>query len=414
MTLDELIRLVGNRADYNPNTDAYIDDVTRLVNDSYLPFCAQHPWLWAQKEVDVTAHADIAATLSAVTATKNIATPAATFLAWMEGQIIEIGGAEYEITQVDSTTSAWIDTAVTTSTGDAATIKQRYVDLPQDCVDVLGVSEMQRTAGTETRGIMFPLARAEGELYGLDFAQTGAPTRWMPADPFALPPPVKSGALSTTAGTAWTAGVYKFRLGFVYAGRFSEPSYEELTHTAVSTSAVVPVLTIPSTGAGSGYLHAIWCKPPGYKAYRLYSTGHPETGGAITLTTSPSTAWASPSRRRAPESGGLTPRLRFWPRTDTDRTYTVRYLRRVPRLLELSDTPAIPEPHQSMAALLALASVHEKKGEALPVSLQSQIGTTYLALTRRYLTPTARRIVKGGWTDGIAGGAAQSPLVHLG
>jgi len=415
MNLDALVAMLGNRTDYAPGTDNYFEQVRDLINEAYLAFACGRAWTFAQREARVTAHADVTVTLSAVTSTKNIAAPASAFLAWMEGHIIEIDGEEYEITQVDSATSAWIDTAVSTSTGDTAIIKQRYVDLPEDCVDVLQVSQMARVSGESTEGRYAPLSRAEGEMNGYDLLRTGSPDRWIPADPAVVPAPVTAGTLSTTAGTAWTAGVYKFKVGYKYGERYSGPCHTELSHTAVSTSAVVPVITLPALDTGSGYKYVIYCKPPGYAAYRIYRDDIAETGGATTLNTSPGTAWAAPSRARMTEAGGVNQRIRLYPRQDADVELTIRYLRRAPQLLEKSDTPIIPAPHQRIAGHLALLPLLTKKTDNVARSLvESEVKSAILALERRYLTQGSRRWVRagwGGWSDTMA---QRRTLTHTG
>ncbi len=413
MNLADLVALVGDKIDYKPGTTAYNNEVANLLNAVNQPFCALKPWRWAQKVVQIQAYGDVAVTLGAVTSSKNLSSVNAVFASWMVGNVVEIAGVEYEITQVDTTTSAWIDTAVTTSVGDTATVKHRNIDLPDDLIEVLGLGEHQHTSTQGNDGALGGLSRAESETFSLDPYITGVPLKWMDADAARLFAPARPGSLGTTAGTAWTAGSYSFKIGFKYGNRYSPMAATALTHTAVSTSAVYPTITLPNLGAGTGYKYVIYCLAPNYKAYRILEDDIAETGGTITLDTQPSARWGLVAR--ASEAGGVTQRVRLWPRQSADMKLTLRYLARAPRLIEDHDTPTVPEPHQQVIVDLLLGDIYRKKGLSVEARLADErAGLTIRALEARYLTSLSRRWIKGPVSEmSGAGYVPRRTLTHL-
>jgi len=418
MDLDQLRALVGNLADYDPNTTAYNAGIDRLINNTVGELFTLAPWSFAQREAQVKVHADAVATDGATTsASKNITTTAAFFdKEWMEGQVIEISGKEYEVTQVASTTSAYVKTAVdATATGVTFTVKHRYVDLPSDCVAVLQVGRYERLAGDDNEGRTIPLTRYEGDFHSLSLAQTGRPTHWLPYDGTSVRGPALSPTLSTVAGTAWAAGDYYFKVSHKYAYRYSAPQSADLIYTSDGVTAVQPRITLPNNGTGSGYRYAIWCKPPGYDAYRLFADDQAETGGTFTLTPGPLTIAAWQFQARMNENGGHYQRIRLYPRQDTDAEYTVRYVFRPALLIEAQDTPELPEPHHHVISEMALADLYARKDNLPQSRVYAQKAEKSIAHLRSlYLTETPKRWVKGGWSYWGDTFAPRYSLTHIG
>lgn len=410
MNLSELRALVGNLADYDPNVSAYNAEIDRLLNSTYLELFALYPWSFAQREAQVWAYPDTSATDGVTTSgSKNVTTTGAFFEDWMEGQVLEIDGDEYEVAQVSSTTSAYLTRAYagSSATGVSLKAKHRYIDLPADCVSLLQVGVRERVAGDANTGRLVPLTRYEDERDLLSLAQTGTPTHWLPADGVTVRAPYTMPTLSTVVGT-WPAGDYEFKVGYRYQNRYSAPSSSTLTYTSTGTTA--PVLTLQNTGTGSGYKWVLYLRPPGYTAFRIVADDLAETGGAYSFSGPPDGTWEF--KTRAPENGGFTRRLRLWARQDTKTALTVRYLFRPALLVEDQDTPEFEEPFHKAIAEMALTDVCAKKAN-LPLSevYRRKAGGTLGNMERRFLTEVPRRWVKGSaWGEW---GARYAPAVTL-
>lgn len=414
MNLADLRTLVGNLGEYDPNTSAYNAQVDRLINNTYGELFGMAPWTFAQKEVEITARPDVSNTTGIVTQnSKAITTVSAFFDDWMEGQVIEIATVEYEVAQVTSTTAAYLTIPYAAANGAnvSFTVKHRYVDLPSDAISVIQVGQYEKATGNDNLGRIIPLARYEGDFYSLSYKQTGTPTYWLPSDAVLARPPAVTATLTTQVGT-WPAGTYEFRVGHNIQNRYSAPFPTSISY--VATGATQPVLTFNNNVTGSGYRHVIYVKPPGYTAFRLFQDNIAAAGGAIVMATPPaSDFWQN---TRAPEGGGHYQRIRLFPRQDTSRTLTVRYLFRPSLLVEDQDQPELPEPYHHVVAEMAMTEVYARKDNLAQSEVYRRKALVGLEkLRQRFLTEIPRRMVKGsGWLDWNARYMPRVTLTHIG
>lgn len=414
MNLAELRTLVGNLTDYDPNTTAYNADIDRLINDTYLNLFSMHPWSFAEKEATVTAYADVVLDIGVTITSRTITSATNGFLDWMEGQLIELSGTEYEIVQVASVGTAYLKLPCTAATGTVlgATIKMRFVDLPEDCINLLQVGSYQKMPADQPRGRFMPLARYEGDQYGLSYSTTGTPTSYLHADTVTVRAPVTPPTLSTHIATAWPAGSYNILVGYHYQNRYSAAMSTVLTHVSDGVTAVVPRLIFASTGTGSGYKRSIYLRGPGYTAYRLYSDDLSEGVLAFNMDTPPDLgSWEFFTRM--PETGGTYQRIRMFPRQSENLTLTIRYIYRPALLIEDGDTPQFPEPDHHVLSEMGLTEVYVKSDQLAQSEVYRR--KAILSITRMensYLTLRPRRWVKQGWSYGTRA-ATQITLTHL-
>ena len=186
MNLAEMRAMVGSIVDYDPNVQTYRDEVNRILNELYLDFFTDRPWKFAQETQEVQVYKDVTIADGQIGVGANTVTAAAgtPFLSWMEGAIVEIKGAadvdngEYEI--IKSTGAVlYLDgfSASANTTGLSITVKQRFIDMPDDCSEVLDIGIRSPTSGTQAH--FEYLSRARDEELSLLLSSTGLPTDWL-------------------------------------------------------------------------------------------------------------------------------------------------------------------------------------------------------------------------------------------
>ena len=52
MNLVQMRDMIGSILDYNPEVEAYRDEMNRIINECYLDFYMLQPWTWAQKTLN--------------------------------------------------------------------------------------------------------------------------------------------------------------------------------------------------------------------------------------------------------------------------------------------------------------------------------------------------------------------------
>ena len=416
MRLTDIIGLVKTVTDYDPTVTTYDDEVTRLINNALFELFAEKPFTFAQKEVDITAHADVSTTAN-VTLGSNVVGGFSVGADWMEGQIIEIEKVEYEI--------AWINTAVNTlyltkpyvgptAAGASMKAKQRYLDLPQDCVSVLqlGTRERVGNASPADIGRFVPFTRFEDEWWALPLDEVGTATHWVNYDDYTVPSPVELGTVASSAGPALTVGLeYSFVRTFTYGNRRSAPS-PVVTRTPTGGTPGI-LLTPDETGVASGFYQEVWMKFSPYKAYRLVvSEQEPAAAGVLAPVAPPNNTWQF--GERLPEVDGNYQRVRLYPRQISDTVITLRYLYRPPKLVEDTDSPQFPAAHHQYLAYRALSDLFVKH-DNLPQHkiYQDKAEDEIIKLEQRYMTEIPRRWVKNGGDSSLGGYRDKwGPLSH--
>lgn len=411
MNLGDLRELVGSLTNYSPGTPQYNADIDRLINNTLGNIFTMHAWSFAQKGTEVVAHGDVAVTgLTIAGVLVGSATPM--FARWMEGQVFELDGFEYEIAQYVGTTVVALRTTYTGTAVTVGTVKQRYIDLPTDCVSILQVGSYQRLSTDLNRGRFVPLSRFEGDVYSLSLNDTGTPVAWLQADTITVRAPAQPPTLSSVGSPAWPAGDYDILVGYHPQNRYSPPCATVVTHTA-GAAAVVPHLELPSTGVTSGYRRTVYVRGPGFNAYRVYLDDLTEQALSLDMTPPPALGtWEF--NERMTEGGGTYQRIRMSPRQSADVTLTIRYIYRPALLLEDGDTPQLPEPDHHVIGECCLTEVYAKSDQRAQSEVYRRKATLSLArMEAQYLTMRPRRWVKGAWLSPAEGYFPTTTLSHI-
>lgn len=431
--LKEIREFVANILDYNPTNPKYIKQVDALVNEADRFICQEKPYTFINKVADVQVYRDVSIpALTFTTPTQVVTGPPGTFLAWMAGQELEAvtptgERVTFVINNVVSDTEVRIDQDWAFATGAyAATVINRYIDLPADCTSVLGVARRTQSRTPNDPGLLDNLTRYEDEWWNLPLGEINLPIYWIWFDAFHLTSPRRGFTLATTPAVGRGNRTVEFCSTLVFAGR--ESAHGEivaLTATDTQDFVLTPILQPTNSGL---YKRYYWRSPQyGYKAWRLLFD--PLTPGAvmelapaditartIALSVSDLTTTEGLYRsERMVSPDGFTQRIRLYPRQDKDYTFQVRYMVKHTPMVEDGDVSLVPPAHRMVIAYKALADVLFKHDNPTQSEIyKRKFESEQLQLERRYLITTSRRIVKGNWlTNMEANGFSRfNTLVH--
>ena len=255
MNLLEIRNMIGSIVDYDPQVDSYKSEVNRIVNEVVDDFTNMHPWQWSQVDHDVYTMPDIdlgtiGLTISSTEIVNWIANTANKLTYAHEGSILTVSDAadvrdngEYIIDKVefDSATNrtyvsklakpankiAGWHAAINTA---KATVKQRYLKLPNECNEILslGVRNVAETGSAGWRHFYQLTKRIDEEL-NLRLDINGYPTEWIPytnlpekvltvADFPAFASDLTITSAVTGVGQPWPQGTYEFKFCYVWRG----------------------------------------------------------------------------------------------------------------------------------------------------------------------------------------------------
>ena len=358
MNLRQMIDMAGAILDYAPGITTYENEVKRFLNESYLDLYADRAWNFAQKSTLLSVKADRTATNGTITGAAAVGIAAGTFFTSdMAGMIIEISGAtnsadngEYEILAVDTT--ATTSAVLVTMNGNTPTlsgagtgtfkVKQRYVDLPPDTIEVLSLGI--RSPENERQEWVY-LNRWLDEHLALDIDLVSRPTDWIIYDEYVMPQPRVTPTLSLVLGasTSPVAGVYDVCYTFIRQNRESAPSPISGTVTVANAAADTINAGSLQVTTGAALLKRTYFRCPlSNRFYRAEAVdvvpADVGTGGVSFQNITTFIVNSEP----LPEHEGRYKRLRPYPRQDKDYEATLRYVYRPPRLLDDSDVPEFP------------------------------------------------------------------------
>ena len=349
MNLQELREMVGSIVDYDPDVQTYRDEVTRVVNELYLDFFTDKPWMFAIKSSEISVYKDVSVTNGILVLGQNTITSTSNpFLPWMNGAIVEISGAgsndgEYEIEKYGATNTIYLKDFAASANyplGVPITIKQRYVDMPKDCAEVIAVG-LRNPTQTPTTAFDY-LPRFRDEEYGLLLSAQGQPTDWLLHDDETVLSPVLAPTIQEAPAGAWIAGEYHVKYTLIYQNRESSPS--PASSVTLGATKKLEVTGMQNTGANSGYTKRFYVRTTETKAYyHVSQVDVAETTTTVASLTVPTQYLIS--QDRLPENSGHYKRIRLYPRQDTDYLVSLRYIYQPPRLIEDSDTPEFPPSH---------------------------------------------------------------------
>ena len=404
MKLSEIREYIGNILDYQPSITSYQNQLNDIINENYFKLFSEKPFTFAQKQVLVDATKDLS--LTTVTVTQNSATittgGAGQFPTdgSMDGQVIDILDVEYTVAWVASATTAYLTSAYVAASGTPdATVKFRYLDMPQDCVEIMQVLKRSMQMTPAEPGRMVPVTRYEDEYWNLPLNEVNIPNYWVPFDDYSLVPPKAPTITITTSGAGRGARTLEFAVSYVFAGR--ESALSPVTSVTL-TDGQFPSITISTIPNVSGLKRRVYVRCTEAGINKFYNI--PEAGSALTEFLPTSTGTFSYDTITnlsvftdsfellyAAYDGvdGNVQRIRMYPRQDQDYELTVRYMYRPKKLIDNADTPEFPSASHHVQATL-----YDRK-----------VAQEMLKIEQRYLNSIAKRYIKrfmdGGRTDPV-------------
>jgi len=411
MRLSEIRDYIGNILDYQPSIASYQEQLNDVINENYFKLFAEKPFTFAQKEKIINARTDISLTDVTFTPTSaEITTATAQFKNEMAGQVIDVEGTEYEIAWVAGTTQAFLTSLYPGSGASVvkdATIKFRYLDMPQDCVEIMQVLKRAMTMTPQEPGRMVPVTRYEDEYYNLPLNEVNLPNYWIPYDDFSLNPPKAPTITAVTSGSGRGVRTLEFAVSYIFADR--ETALSPVTSIDL-TDTQLPAITLSTLPNGSGRYRKVYVRCPEAGINKFYNI--PESSSGLSLYVFPPTSNATFSYanatsltdfndsfeltyNRAPGVDGNYQRIRMYPRQDKDYELTVRYMYRPKKLVDDADTPEFPAAHHSVLAYMSLRDIFIKhNNEQQAVLYDRKVQQEMLKIEQRYLNSIAKRYIK--------------------
>jgi hypothetical protein len=416
MNLGQIIDRCGTIVDFNPNIVDYRNEVRSLVNMAYLEMFGDKPYVFAQKDAYINVYADDEVTIFDIN-NDVVTAGAAVFLPRHEGMVFTIASGilkgDYIIRNVQSTTVVNLDTIdgstlSSTIAGLSGTIKERFVDFPEDYMDTLSIGLRQPEQPT-TQPFSY-LTRWLDEALDLDLDEVSTPTDFLIVSPGVLKPPVKAPTLAAAGGSAPAgAGDYDVVYTFVRGGResASSPVSAFVTLTGVQQA---NISNMQLSGSTSGLNKRIYLRGPESDAFYLVSNGDQTATTSALSNLGLATEYLSEGTR-LPEHEGMYQRFRLYPRQDQDYLLTLRYLFRPTKLIDDADAPIFPAEHHDYLVYRACQELFIKHNN-LPQSeiYRAKADRRLQDIENRYLTTRKSTFVKGHWRSTTM---YQRPLPNL-
>ena len=399
MRLKDILDEIKAETDYYPDGDAYKVDLRRAVNLALLSLGASKRWPFLIRDKVVEAQPDLTVTACTFTAASTTVTTTdpTGFPLEAEGQVI-LGpdGREYDIVTRTSNTTVDLDGGYQGATATAdATIRYRYLALPPDVVEVLGVWD------PSNRDVLMPASRPfalDAEMWEED---TGTPDYWIRAESVYLPGLHQApGAARAAAGTMTPSTGYEFAVTLQARGTegpLSPASDPKLTLDAANATVN---LTLPDTGPFKKNIYARF--DDFGQAWRLVQAGVAGTTTAVSLSAPIEGGWYDTNARRAPEHEGQVFRLRLYYRQATTYRLKVRYLARPALLWEDDDAPALPPAAHRYLVYRVLADLwsrHDNDPRARLFEEKAKQARSWIEA--RYMLEDPGPLVKGSFTHDL-------------
>jgi len=424
-----MLSMAGSILDYSPDVPTYRAELRRFINQAYRELFSNDVWLFAQREEYIEIQPDVSVTgLSLVIGpggNAQLQDPAgrALFRPWMAGAIIEVtagtGGVAFPALPVELQVRIFMDGnnlvledkdgrdlvgATIAATGVAVTIKQRFVDMPLDCVDVMSVT---LRFPSQERQPFYNLTRWEDESWMLNMDLVARPTNFVLAEDVVVPAPViqpNCVNLGAVANTVPVAGDYDVVYLHEKGTRLSAPSPNS-TVTNFSATHGLSVTGMQNNGVdnSSGLRKKVYIRTPQSDAF--YEVSNASEAESVTTASGSGAGLGIPvsyqlPKFRMPEHDGIYKRIRMYPRQDELLTITVRYLSRPPRLLDDSDVPGFPPEYHQLLVFRCCEQLFIKHGNGPLAELYRERGDAVLArMQKRYKTTRSQMLVKGNFAQ---------------
>lgn len=416
MRLSEIRDYITNILDYDPANTTFDGQTDDIINDCYRRLFAEKPFLFAQKEAKVTAYKDVEVPVIPTGLTNIMITSAPnSFPEWIEGHIVAFDGEELTVLfRLDPTTIYVDKTFDASASAGTATFKMRYIDMPQDCTQILQVAKRSLTITPVEPGRMIPLTRYEDEWWNLPLDEVNMPYYWVQYDDYNIVAPRRVAAAGYTVGagqgvrTIDVAMTYQYGVGATYR----ESAISKVTTLTLSDTQNLQI-TNENLGADAFAYRKIYvrCSDEDLNVWRLVadSSGQSTTIAPnistvrnydVSLSSLQSQTWEQ-NNPRFTYPDGCTQRVRLYPRQDADYDMTVRYMYRPPRLVEDHDTPEFPNAHHLVLAYMALEQIYMKTDNLTQSNMyKMKADSEVVKMEKRYLTQAPKRWVKQFMPDG--------------
>jgi len=439
VNLSQMLSMAGSILDYSPDVPSYRAELRRFINQAYKELFSNDVWLFAQREDHLTIYPDLSIEgLSIVIGADGNAQlqdplSRALFRPRMAGYIIEFtasGGpvaAPFELQVrivmdgnnlvLEDKNGRDVSGASYAGTGMNVTIKQRYIDMPLDCVDVLSVTLRYPS---QERQPFYNLTRWEDEAWMLNMDLVARPTNFILAEDVVVPAPVITPTLNNlgvVANAVPVAGdwdvVYVHSLG----QRLSAPSPNSTVVTFTATDGMsVSGMQDNGSDDSTGLQKKVYVRSPDSDAF--YEVLTPQVKESVTTTGSPNGLAISTSYQlsqyRMPEHEGIYKRIRMYPRQDEELTITVRYLGRPFRLLDDGDIPMFPPEYHQLLVFRCCEQLFIKHGNGPLAELYRERAEAVLArMQKRYKTTRSQMLVKGNFMQSTTMARPWRTLRHL-
>lgn len=420
MNLAELRSMVGSIVDYDPDVQTYKDEMSRLLNETYLDFMTSKPWTFVQETRDIDVYADKSGTGSITTVSPSVLSSAGIgFEDWMAGQQVQISGSTsndgfYTIAKVLSATQVSLDafTAAVIEAGITVKVRHEYIDLPEDCIDVLSIGV--RRQDQSNRMTFSSLSAHTDEELALNLDQTGQPTDWVEVEPVSVVQPITAPVLASGGGGTFPDGSYSVKVTHISQNKESAPSPAGV-FLSVGGPNRLDVSDLRLTGsAGSGILKRVYLKTPDSQAYwAVTNADADETDTTLANILLDGSYLARGTR--LPEHDGFYKRIRLYPRQSSNLKIRVRYIQRPEVLIDDTDVPDYPASHHQYLVYAACHDIFTKHDSLNHATLyKRKAETEMLRLENRFLSSGASHWVMGQFQQEVRTYRHKTSLTHLG
>jgi hypothetical protein len=415
MNLQDIRQYIANIIDYDPSTNReYTQQIDDIINHHYRMLFAEKAFTFAQKEVKLSIYTDDTRTASgAWSAVSKLTIVDATsdLPKWIEGNIVEIEGVEYDVLYRDPVTLTrfFIDASFGMFTSKTIKFKQRFIRLPQDCVSLLQVGRRSASISPSAVGRFIPLTRYEDEYYNLPLDEVNIPNYWIIQDSISMRSPTVAPSVSANATSAgkgvrsvrvaqtyvkWDSSGQKYEMESGLSPFSSELQLGDAQELRVS----LPVLASRIPFARRIYIYDA-ATTPNFRG--IYQATKVDVGGGGTVDIEfTQTAFEDGTfvldTERYSYFEGYAQQLRLYPRQSEDFELSVRYVYRPARLQEDTDTPELPQSHHLILAYACLMDVLNKHDNPTLAGIyRRKYEREVVKMEQRFLTQKPRRFVKG-------------------
>lgn len=415
MNLQDIRQYIANIIDYDPSTNReYTQQIDDIINHHYRMLFAEKAFTFAQKEVKLSIYTDDTRTASGTySAVTKLTTVDATsdLPTWIEGNIVEIEGVEYDVLYRDPVTLTrfFINASFGLFTSKTIKFKQRFIRLPQDCVSLLQVGRRSASISPSAVGRFIPLTRYEDEYYNLPLDEVNIPNYWIIQDSVSMRSPTVAPSVSantTSAGQGsrsvrvaqtyvkWDVNGQKYEMESGLSPFSSELQLSDTQQLRVA----LPVLASRIPFARRIYIYDA-ATSPNFRG--IYEATKVDVGGGgnvdinFTQTAFEDGTFVLETERYS-YFEGYAQQLRLYPRQSEDFELSVRYVKRPARLQEDTDTPELPQSHHLILAYACLMDVLNKHDNPTLAGIyRRKYEREVVKMEQRFLTQKPRRFVKG-------------------